>query len=391
MSEMRQDMVSKEWVIIAPGRAKRPDQNHKPAVPERPPLPRHRADCPFCAGNEGLTPGALLEFPGQGPWRVRVIPNKFAALSHEEECCHVWTGKFLRVGGYGSAEVVVESPRHDLSPALMPAADVAPILEAWRQRYQSLMDDPRNHLVTIFRNHGPRAGTSLEHPHSQIIATPVVPPNVRNQIDQALRSFDTYGTCLFCTMLEEERAERSRIVFETAHFTVFCPFASRSPYEVRIFPRRHACFYGAITEEEVADLAAVLRLAARQDPPAAREPGLQPHRALAPARVAREPALPLVHRDHPEALDPGGVRDRHRDLHQPDAPRGGGGGAAGRGAGGDGGVKASIPPAPLSQRGDLCGRPSSQRGRRDEGRAHRRHRQRQVHRRPDRSPRSARR
>lgn len=260
MSEMRQDMVSKEWVIIAPGRAKRPDQNHKPAVAERPPLPPHRADCPFCTGNEGQTPGALLEFPGQGPWKVRVIPNKFAALSHEEECCHVWTGKFLRVGGYGSAEVVVESPRHDLSPALMPASDVAPILEAWRQRYQSLMDDPRNHLVTIFRNHGPRAGTSLEHPHSQIIATPVVPPNVRNQIDQALRSFDTYGTCLFCTMLEEERAERSRIVFETEHFTVFCPFASRSPYEVRIFPRRHACFYGAITVEEVADLAAVLRL-----------------------------------------------------------------------------------------------------------------------------------
>jgi UDPglucose--hexose-1-phosphate uridylyltransferase len=86
-----------------------------------------------------------------------------------------------------------------------------------------------------------------------------MPPNVRNQIDQAVRSFDTYGTCLFCTMLEEERGERARIVLETEHFTVFCPFASRSPYEVRIFPRRHACFFGAIAPEEVEDLGAVLR------------------------------------------------------------------------------------------------------------------------------------
>ena len=164
MSEMRQDMVSKEWVIIAPGRAKRPNQNHQP-VDERPAPPQHRPDCPFCAGNEALTPGALLSFPEQGPWRVRVVPNKFAALSHEEECCHIWTGKFLRVGGYGSAEVVVESPRHDLSPALMPPGDLVPVLEAWRRRYQDLMDDPRNHLITIFRNHGPKAGTSLEHPH----------------------------------------------------------------------------------------------------------------------------------------------------------------------------------------------------------------------------------
>jgi UDPglucose--hexose-1-phosphate uridylyltransferase len=258
MSEMRQDMISKQWVILAPERAKRPDQNHK-AAETRPPLPRHRADCPFCEGNEAQTPGALLTFPADGPWQVRVVPNRFAALSHEEECCHVWTGKFLRVGGYGSADVVVESPRHDLSPGLMRPEQVAQVLEAWRQRYLALMDDPRNSLITIFRNHGPRAGTSLEHPHSQIIVTPVVPPGVRNQIDQAVRSFDTYGTCLFCTMVEEERHDRARIVMETEHFTAFCPFAARSPYEVRIFPRRHACFYGAIAPEELADLAGVLR------------------------------------------------------------------------------------------------------------------------------------
>jgi len=258
MSEMRQDMISKEWVIVAPGRAKRPNQ-HQKVTDARPPLPRHRPDCPFCVGNEAQTPDSLITFPAEGPWQTRVVPNKFAALSHEAECCHVWTGKFLRVGGYGSADVVIEFPRHDLSPAQVHPVEVSRILEAWRLRYLALMDDPRNALITIFRNHGPNAGTSLEHPHSQIIVTPVVPPNVRNQIDQAVRSFDTYGSCLFCTMLEEERCEQVRIVLETKHFTVFCPFASRYPFEVRILPLRHACFYGAIAPEEVEDLGAVLR------------------------------------------------------------------------------------------------------------------------------------
>jgi UDPglucose--hexose-1-phosphate uridylyltransferase len=197
--------------------------------------------------------------PEDGPWRVRVVPNKFAALSHEEECCHLLAGKFLRVGASGSAEVVIESPRHDLSPALVRPEDLRLVLDAWRVRYRDLMEDPRNQLITIFRNYGERAGTSLAHPHSQIIATPVVPPGVRNEIDQAVRSFDTYGTCLFCVMLDEERADGRRIVMETEHFTAFCPYASRSPSEVRIFPRRHACFYGAILPEEVDDLARVLR------------------------------------------------------------------------------------------------------------------------------------
>ena len=178
MSEMRQDMISKEWVIIAPGRAKRPNQNHQ-TPDSRPPITAHRPDCPFCRGNESQTPDSLLSFPADGPWQTRVIPNKFAAINHDEACCHVWTGKFLRVGGYGSAEVVVETPRHDLSPAQLPPLHVAQILEAWRLRYLALMDDPRHALITIFRNHGPKAGTSLEHPHSQIIATPVVPALTR--------------------------------------------------------------------------------------------------------------------------------------------------------------------------------------------------------------------
>ncbi|HEY5998657.1 MAG TPA: galactose-1-phosphate uridylyltransferase [bacterium] len=258
MSELRQDMISKEWVIVAPERARRPDDNHAPGTGRAAP-PRRRPDCPFCTGNESSTPNALLSFPSDGPWRVRVVPNKFAALSYDAEFHHVWSGKFLRTGGYGAAEVVIESPRHDLSPAQMAPADLVLVLEAWQQRYQALMDDGRNHLITIFRNHGRQAGTSLEHPHSQIIATPVMPPTVRNQIDQAVRSFDTYGTCLFCTMIEAERAEGSRLVLETEHFTVFCPFASRSPFELRIFPRRHTCFYGAVTAEETRDLAGVLR------------------------------------------------------------------------------------------------------------------------------------
>ncbi len=257
MSELRQDMVSKEWVIIATERARRPHEFAREAPPRS--AEPHRADCPFCRGNEERTPASLLAVPDDGSWRVRVVPNKFAALSPEAAWYHGRQGKFLHVGGFGSAEVVVETPRHDLSPAQLPVDQVRHVLAAYRARYRSLMEDPRHHLITIFRNHGARAGTSLEHGHSQIIATPVMPTNVRNQIDQSVRSFDTYGTCLFCVVIEEERAAGTRVVAETPHFIAFCPYASRSPFELRLFPKRHHCFFGGVQDGELDDLAGLLR------------------------------------------------------------------------------------------------------------------------------------
>jgi UDPglucose--hexose-1-phosphate uridylyltransferase len=253
-------MISKEWVIIATERARRP-QEFQQLQKERPPLPSHLESCPFCRGNEEQTPPALLLFPEESPWQVRVVPNKFAALSPDTPCGQFPKGQFIGIHGYGAAEVVIETPRHDLSPAQMPPEEVSLIMEAYRRRYRALEADSRNSLITLFRNHGPRAGTSLQHPHSQIIATPVVPPHVRNQIVQALRSYDTFGSCVFCFMLAEEQKQEERLVQVSDHFLAFCPYASRVPFEIQIFPRRHSSSFGEITPDEKEDLARVLHLA----------------------------------------------------------------------------------------------------------------------------------
>jgi UDPglucose--hexose-1-phosphate uridylyltransferase len=195
---------------------------------------------------------------------VRVVPNKFAALAENEDPVRTPVGRFLRAGGYGVAEVVIESPRHDLTLATMTPPDVERVVEAWLTRCRAIAAMPQINLVTLFRNYGPLAGTSLEHPHSQIIATPIVPPHVRDPINQALAYYDQTGRCVFCTILEEELSQGERIVEETEHFVAFCPFASRTPYETRIYPKRHAASFNNITAEETRDFAHVLRRTLRR-------------------------------------------------------------------------------------------------------------------------------
>jgi len=258
MPEFRQNPISKEWVVIATERAKRPEDFTK-GNPAKEELPPHRDDCPFCAGNEEMTPPPLYTIDRDDGWRLRVVPNKFAALQPDLSPKREQVGKFLRAGGFGMAEVVIESPQHNLTIATMDHATVRNILQAYKVRYAELAQDERVNLITIFRNNGKKAGTSLEHPHSQIIATPIVPPYVRDHMNKCRVAYDTYGACVFCHMLKEELSQRIRVVIESEHFVSFCPFASRSPFEVRILPKRHTSSFGGITPEEIEDLADVLR------------------------------------------------------------------------------------------------------------------------------------
>ncbi len=260
MPEFRQNLATKEWVIIAPERSKRPRDNNSAVQPEPLDRPKWRQDCPFCPGNEERTTVPVLVYPTDGPqWQVRVVTNLYAALNRDLEPTRTYHGRFLAAEGFGVADVVIEHPRHDLSPAQMSESEVATFLRAYRERYVTIDKDLRINLVSIFRNHGPRAGTSLEHPHSQIIATPIVPPHVRDTVEQAVRHFDKNGTCVYCDVLAEELKRGEGIIEESAHFVAFCPWASRSPFECRIYPRRHTASYMLTTDEELADLAAVLR------------------------------------------------------------------------------------------------------------------------------------
>jgi len=257
MPELRQDPSTKEWVIIATERAKRPHEFQRP----NPPIKASGAGCVFCPGNEDKTPPELYRFPNRSKtWTVRVVPNKFAALSTKATGIRGEESPlYHRMDGFGYHEVIVETPHHDRPMPLMETEEVKQVLFAFRERYWALREDRRIKLVLIFKNHGPTAGTSLEHPHCQVIATPVIPSYIRHKYDVAIRHYDDTGRCIYCDIVRAEKEAAERVVQHSEHFLVFEPFASRSPFETWIAPLRHNSCFASVTEEELGDLAAVLR------------------------------------------------------------------------------------------------------------------------------------
>ncbi|HZU44560.1 MAG TPA: galactose-1-phosphate uridylyltransferase [Terriglobales bacterium] len=258
MPELRQNQFTKEWVIIATERAKRPeDLVVQRALRE---VPRYSEKCPFCPGNENKTPPEVLRYPANGaPWQVRVFPNKFAALSRDAEPRRSFERFHRRIEGFGVHDVIVETPDHSMAMANMTEAEIASVVRAYKTRYDELSLDPRIAHVTIFKNHGAGAGTSLEHPHSQLIGTPVISSQVRQRFQEALRHWDDYGDCMFCEMIREEMFHRQRIVAVTEHFVALEFFASATPFSTYLYPLRHMASFGDISAAEIDDLARMLQ------------------------------------------------------------------------------------------------------------------------------------
>jgi UDPglucose--hexose-1-phosphate uridylyltransferase len=256
--ELRQNMATKEWVVIATERAKRPEQFVVESGELTEERPQWDAKCPFCPGNE--EPSLEIErIPAEGPWQVRVIRNKFAALDRDGERTRSFDGVNRRMSGVGYHEVLVESPLHNTCPGLEPPEVVALMMKTFQRRGRVLAKDPRIEHLIYFKNHGERAGTSLAHPHTQMIGLPMVPQDIRARTEEARRYFDDTGECVFCRMVADELKDGSRIVEETDRFAAFVPFAAPSPFHTWIVPRRHEPSFLAATEEEMDDLGRVLR------------------------------------------------------------------------------------------------------------------------------------
>jgi UDPglucose--hexose-1-phosphate uridylyltransferase len=260
MAELRQNMVTKEWVIIADERAKRPDdyyiENRERVTTAS--LPPHDPKCPFCPGNEEL--GLEIErLPAQSSWHTRVVYNKYPALSKDGELIRAFDGVHRRISGVGYHEIVVESPKHNTTLALMKPEEIKYFLETCYSRGWGIRQDPRIEQVVYFKNHGDRAGASLKHPHSQIIGLPVVPSEVRRRIDEARRYFDDTGNCALCVMMADELENQARLVSVSEHFVAFMLYASPSPFHMWITPRKHSVSYLYSQIEELADLAHILR------------------------------------------------------------------------------------------------------------------------------------
>jgi len=257
MPELRQNRFTKEWVIVATDRTKRPEE--MVVKYERKPRPHYSESCPFCPGHEDRTPPEIMRIADDGSWRVRVVPNKFAALSRDLEPVRTVQRSHRRIEGFGIHDVVVETPDHGLAMAQRTERDVANVLRCYKERYAVVSSDPRIAHITIFKNHGLDAGTSLEHPHSQIIAAPIISYQVRSRMMEALRHYDEYGECIFCSAIQEELEEGTRVVLLTTHFVALAPYASSTPFAIHIYPRRHEASFGFTTDDELLDLAGVLR------------------------------------------------------------------------------------------------------------------------------------
>ena len=258
MPELRLNVVTREWVIIATERAKRPIdfRNNK----EKHHLPKYLSTCPFCPGNERKTPAELFRVPDGENWKIRVVSNKFPALSPVGEKVRREDGGLRKtVSGVGFHEVIIETPAHDLTTGLLDPVQLEGLIRTYKARFIGANSDRRIEHAMIFKNHGEGAGTSLTHSHSQMIATPIVPVQFRDRVQAALHYFDDTGECIICAVSKKDREDGSRIILDTDHFVTLIPYAALSPFHTWLFPKRHSASFASITEEEIKDLALHLK------------------------------------------------------------------------------------------------------------------------------------
>ncbi len=258
MPELRKDPMLDHWVIIAADRGQRPKDF---AVEEE---PEKSSGCPFCGCNEHMTPPEIMAVcplertPNTPGWDVRVVANKFAALSTEGELRRSGIGLFDRIAGIGAHEVVIESPDHWADIATLPPEHVVKIIDTFIARVAALREDRRFRHVVVFRNYGAAAGASLSHPHSQIIALPIVPKLVGEKLTAARDHYLHKERCIFCDLIEQELAMPERVVMRNDHFVVLSVFAARFPFEVNIFPLAHQHDFVLMDAEQKGALAEIL-------------------------------------------------------------------------------------------------------------------------------------
>lgn len=255
MSVLRQDPTTKEWVILAPQRAARP---HRAARRSRPAVPETDPGCPFCPGNEDRTPPEIMRVAEGETWRIRVVPNLYPVVEGGGSVERSSIGMFNEMEGVGSHEIIIESPVHNTRLADLPPERAAEVLRVWRQRYRELESRPEVRAVVLFKNYGTMAGTSLVHPHSQIVALPVFTPDYLHRHSVATRYFDDTGHCVYEDAVHAEVAAGDRLVTEEGRFVVFCPFAARVPFETWIVPAVRQPSFSDVADGDVEDLSHLL-------------------------------------------------------------------------------------------------------------------------------------
>jgi len=259
MADLRKDPVTGRWVIISTERQKRPSDFQIDTIVVKP-----DELCPFCEGHEDKTPPEILAYRNGSPpntrgWDVRVVPNKFPALRVEGTLDREGEGLFDRMNGIGAHEVIIETPDHTSTMATMSEGAIEKVFWAWRDRVLDLKQDFRLRYIVVFKNHGAPAGASLEHSHSQLIALPIVPREMSEELDGARRHFQQKERCVFCDIIRQELRDRLRVISESADFVAIAPYAPRFPFETWLLPKRHASKFEDASRGEYAGLARMVK------------------------------------------------------------------------------------------------------------------------------------
>jgi len=306
LSELRKDPITDRWVIIASERGVRPSDFETVTTVQS------GGFCPFCPGNEHAAPHEILAFrrhaterdsPG---WMVRVIPNRYPALGIEGTLEREGEGLYDRMTGIGAHEVIIETPDHRATLADLPVRELEQVLQAWRERIVDLRRDARLQHILVFKNRGAAAGATLEHEHSQLVALPLVPREVRAELDGAARYFAFRERCVLCDVIRQERRDGRRMIFENDRFAVLAPYASRVPFQIWVLPKAHRSHFDAVRREELASLAEALRLVLRKLDRALERPAYNLVVQTAPLRQEPSPSYHWRLEIAPQLARPGG-------------------------------------------------------------------------------------
>jgi UDPglucose--hexose-1-phosphate uridylyltransferase len=260
LPELRKDPITGRWVIISTDRAKRPTDFVRESVQIQ-----GKGFCPFCYGHEEKTPPEILAYGRNGGsrntpgWRVRVVPNKFPALGIEGDLDRQGEGLFDKMNGVGAHEVIIETPEHSSTLGTLPEKAIEEVLWAYRDRMLDLKNDKRFRYVLIFKNHGEAAGASLEHTHSQLIALPIVPKRVREEVDSSKRYYQEKERCIFCDMIRQEVDSGIRVIADNDFFISLAPYAPRFPFETWLLPKQHGSAFENNQSPVYASLARLLK------------------------------------------------------------------------------------------------------------------------------------
>ena len=262
MGELRKDPILGRWVIISTERSKRPGSYRV----DKSPFETDPKDCPFCSGHEKMTPPEIYALrpphskANTPKWKVRVVPNKYPALGIDAPLKKKGMGLFDMMTNFGAHEVIIETPEHKREIYDQSIDEIVDWISVIQYRVEDLHKDARFRYLLVFKNKGQEAGASLSHPHHQIIATPVTPKRVREELQGAEAYFKLKERCIFCDLIEEETSSKERIIYENEAFVSFCPYASRFPFEIWILPKHHCIdFYDQIVKNDIKLLAATLK------------------------------------------------------------------------------------------------------------------------------------